>query len=428
MLRVPGTGAYESAAFHDLCDELGILVWQDFMFANLDYPIADDAFRAARRARGDGGPRRGSAAARASRCCAATARSPSRSRCSGSTRSSAAARCSASCCPRSSAQAGVDAIYVPSAPCGGDLPFRPDRGVANYYGVGGYRRPLEDARRAGVRFAAECLAFANVPDEARSRRSARAPPASSSITRAGRRACRATRAPAGTSTTSATTTCGLLFGVDPGELRRSDPERYLELSRAVTGEVMAEVFGEWRRAGSPCAGGLVLWLRDLVPGAGWGVARPRGRAEGAPTTTCAARSRRWRSGGPTRASAGSPSTSPTTGRSRCAARLRVALYRDFEQRVGEAQDARARRPRRRSRVDVEALLGRFADVSWAYRFGPPAQDLIVASLEREGAGGAELLSQAFHLPAGRPRAVESADRLGLERGRKQVRAGRSSSR
>ena len=42
-----------------------------------------------------------------------------------------------------------------------------------------------------------------------------------------------------------------------------------------------------------------------------------------------------------------------------------------------------RRAQRLHRWDVEALLGRFVDAAWAYRFGPPAHDLIVASLEGE---------------------------------------------
>ena len=46
MVRVGGTMTYESEDFFALCDELGLLVWHDFMFANMDYPIADPAFRA----------------------------------------------------------------------------------------------------------------------------------------------------------------------------------------------------------------------------------------------------------------------------------------------------------------------------------------------------------------------------------------------
>jgi beta-mannosidase len=102
------------------------------------------------------------------------------------------------------------------------------------------------------------------------------------------------------------------------------------------------------------------------------------------------------------------------GPSRLQATLRVSLYRDLETEVGSAQELLDLPARTTVERNVEALIGHFVDASWAYRFGPPAQDVIVVTLEDGTDEGAGPISQSFRFPSGRPMAVESAERLGLE--------------
>ena len=308
MVRLPGFGPYEQDAFHDLCDELGILVWQDLMFASMDYPFE-------RR-----GVRRGAAAAEVARARDATGGPAEHGRAVRQQRGRAAGRDAR---PRSRAGAhpllrrdrpgdrrgrpGSTRSTCPSAPFGGDLPMRPrPRASSNYYGVGGYRAPLSDARTSGVRFAAECLAFANIPGDEALATLVPEPPGEAFVHHPRWKAGVPRDAGAGWDFDDVRDHyLALVFGVDPGTLRRDDYDRYLELSRAVTGEVMTHVFGEWRRAGSPCGGG-----DDHV------AARPRGRrglrrrrpsrpTEDRRITTCAGPSRRRRSGSSTRASVAS---------------------------------------------------------------------------------------------------------------------------
>ncbi len=384
LLRIPGTGVYESPDFWDLCDELGLLVWQDFAFANLDYPVGDPGFRALVEQEADDVLADVSGRPSLAVLCG-NSEVEQQVAMLGLAPELGRSQWFSELLPARVAAAAVDVPYVPSAPCGGAVPFRADVGVANWFGVGGYRRPLSDARTAGVRFAAECLALSNVPDD---------------DALAGAGVPRDVGADWDFADVRDFYRDALHGPGHQGDLGRS---------REVSGEVMAAVLGEWRRVASPCRGGLVLWLRDVVPGAGWGVLDSGGgpKVAWAHLRRALAPVAVWmvdEGQGGVRIHVANDRPEPLR------ARLRLALYADGERLVGEAEEALEVAGRETVERDAEGLLGRWVDISWAYRFGPPQADVVVASLERAGAP----VAQAFLFPAGRPQRRESAEALGLE--------------
>jgi beta-mannosidase len=356
MVRIPGIGRPESEAFWDACDALGLLVWQDFPFANMDYPIEDPGFRAV-------------VEAEARALLEDIAARPSLAvLCGNSEVEQQAAMFGVgaggdgvsrgelfgSLLPGLAREAGCDVPYVPSAPCGGAMPFHPGTGVANYFGVGGYRRPLGDVRAAGVRFASECLAIANVGD---------ADPADGGFS----------PRDVGADWDFADVRehyQALLYGSEA-------PAGSVELARQISGEVMARVFGEWRRAASGCGGGLVLWARDLAPGPGWGLIDSEGR----PKVALAHLRRAWAPRAVWLVDEGLGGVDVHVANDTAeawSATLDVALLADGAHAIAEAAIAIEVPARSAGHWNVEGLLGRFADAAYAYRFGPPAHDAVVA--------------------------------------------------
>lgn len=403
MLRVSGTMVYEDDAFFDACDALGILVWQDFMFANMDYPNDDAAFAASVRDEAAQQLERWQA-----RPCLAVL-------CGNSEAEQQAAMWGA---PREAWSQPLfdrdlaelahawcpDVPYWPSSAHGGAFPHQNNAGTTSYYGVGAYLRPLDDARRSGLRFATECLAFANVPPPATL---ARMPGGTAlRVTHAGWKA----RAPrdlgAGWDFDDVRDHyLQRLYGVDALALRSTDHAHYLALSRAVGAEVMAAAFGEWRRAGSGCRGALVWFLRDLWAGAGWGllddVGAPKAAFHGC-----------RRALAPIAAFISEEGTNGLDlhlvndpGRA-LAARIEVALYRDDGLRVGHAEQTHTVAAHGALTLPLAQWFDHFIDLSRAYRFGPAEHALVVATVC--DAGNAQV-AQAFafpdHLPARRERDI-----------------------
>jgi beta-mannosidase len=402
MIRVGGTMVYESDAFYRLADEYGLLIWQDFAFANFDYP-ADAAFAAA-------------VENEATQFLARTRRFASLAvLCGGSEVDQQAAMLGlppdmreqalfTKQLPAIVARERRDVPYVTNSPSGGTWPFSTRTGITHYYGVSAYLRPLDDARRAQVRFASECLAFANVPDDATLH------DALGTIhTHDPRWKTAVPRDPgAGWDFDDVRDHyVRTLYGVEPAQVRYDDPQRYLDLSRAVVAELITEVFSEWRRKGSSCAGGLVWQLQDLRAGAGWGVIDATGRPKSA-----------WHA----LARVLQPVQAVITDEGlngldvhlvnetddTLSLQLDLVCLRDGAVSVVSASSAVTLSPRSVQRIACADLLGRFFDFAHAYRFGPRTHDVTIVTL-RDPASDT-IWSEACHLPE--RRALERHD-LGI---------------
>jgi beta-mannosidase len=392
MVRVSGVTCYPGDAFYRVCDELGLLVWQDFMFANFDYGsigpgigLTDDIAREVAE---------WLTSTRTHPCvtvvCGAS-EAEQQAAMLGTARSEWKQPLFDELIPDLVAAYRPDIVYVGNSPTGGAWPFQPDTWVSHYYGVGAYERPLADARLAQVRFASECLAFSNVPCD-RTLAESGSPPLQSPLWKA--------RIPrdAGASWDFEDVRehyLHTLYDVDPARLRYEQPKRYLMLSRAVVAEVMSDVFAEWRRVGSSCAGGLVWQFQDLLPGAGWGIVDACGR----PKSAWHGLRQVWQ---PLQVLITDEGLNGLhlhvlneTPQAR-ALLLELRCLRDGEVVVAQARQALLLPAYGAERVEAAALLDRFFDFTYAYRFGPPSHDVVLATLSAQEGG--EPLSQAVYLP------------------------------
>ncbi len=273
------------------------------------------------------------------------------------------------------------------------IAFVTDEGVTHYFGVGAYRRPIEDARRADVRFASECFAFAAVPS---------AP----SLARQGLAPSEAEAWAAGVPRDAGADWdfedvrdhyVATLFGVDPVALRRDAPERWLALGRAAPAILMEAVFAEWRRAGSRCRGGLVWLLADMKTGAGWGLIDRLGE----PKATWHALRRAFRPlhlGLTDEGLNGLGVHLVNETRTDRRVRLTLASYGDGPHSLARAERDVTLPAGAAVSLTSHELLGRFFDIAHAYRFGPRAHQATLARLYDPQTGA--LLAEASHVLAG----------------------------
>lgn len=407
LLRVGGTMLYEEDVFYELCDELGILVWQDFMFANMDYPFNDRDFLSEVEKEIVSFLRRVS-----SRACLVFF-------CGGSEVAQQASMLGLPASdwlhsfykitlPRLLQSIFPNVAYVENSPWGGDFPFSTNSGIAHYYGVGAYLRPIEDIRLSTPAFVTEGLAFSNVPSDrslsamfSDHERVPHHPKYKSGVPR-----------DSGAGWDFADVTdhyLEKLFSIDPVQLRYEDLDRYFELARLASSEVISQALTELRRNRANCGGVLVWLFKDVLPGSGWGLLDCFGEPKAAYyffRRACAAVQLglvNERLNG-FQAVLTNETDAPLFGE------LIVSCLRDGKNLVAEGALRVEVAARGQTELNVETVIGRFIDATHSYRFGPAGVTIVVAELLAEGRPELEPL-RAFAFPV--DLACLESDDLGL---------------
>ncbi|MBI1423650.1 MAG: glycoside hydrolase family 2 protein [Gammaproteobacteria bacterium] len=392
MLRVGGTMIYERNAFYALCDRLGILVWQDFMFANMDYPIEDEQFAAAVSSEITQQLKRWQMHPCIAVYCG-NSEVEQQAAMLGMPQESWRSRLFAEMIPALCDKWHPHIPYVPSTPTGGTLPFHVGTGITHYYGVGAYLRPVTEVRRANVRFTPECLGFSNVPEDdiLNDLFEGQSPVCHHPLWKS--------RVPRDSGTgwdfeDVRDHYLKTLFNQDPVALRSFDMPRYLALSRITSGEMMEQVFSEWRSPHSTCGGGLVWFYKDLWPGAGWGILDSRGQAK-----ACYRYLQRvWQAQTVVMTDEGLDGVQLHVINERASdldCRVELQLLRDGRVVVAKADQALTVPARASATLGSDEVLKGFYDVAYIYRFGPPKHDVVVATLFD---ANDKVIAEAFHFP------------------------------
>lgn len=392
MIRIGGTMIYEQDLFYQLCDQLGIMVWQDFMFANMDYPIDDADFNVSVKTE----VRQTISRLRQHVCLSVycgNSEIEQQASMLGLPEAEWQSSLFTDMIPTLCDKLQPNIPYITSSPTGDILPFHTNKNLTHYYGVGAYQRPVSELRQHDVKFTSECLGFANIPTTKTRNQvlNGQLP---------------VTHHPKWKERTPRDTGTGwdfedvrdhytnTLFGIDTSKARCFDTERYLKLSEVATGEIMSQVFSEWRSSHSNCSGGLVWFLKDFWAGAGWGIID----SNGLPKACYYYLKRSWQ-----------PINIALTNETLNGIDIHVTNDSSLEfngtlevsllnkESISIANETIAIRVSQQSSniFNTDAILKSFFDTTYSYRFGPSKHSVVAVQLKTENN---ELISDAYFFP------------------------------